>query len=113
MTNIQLNNVRLHLRKGIETMDYGGNFDLRPTAFIEKQIFKHDIPGIYAQYVDNLSISDFSLTWSADLPDFFTDGIECNDVTNLSIRNFDGIPNPNTSKGQRVRLQNTTIKKNN
>jgi hypothetical protein len=48
MENIRLNNVRLHMRKGPETMTYGGNFDLLPTAFIDKQIFEHEIPGFYA-----------------------------------------------------------------
>lgn len=111
MENIQLNNVRLHIRSGRETMGYGGNFDLRPTAFPEKQIFEHDIPGIYAQYVDNLAIRDFNLSWGNDLPAFFTDGIECVEVKDLILENFPGTSNPSSPDGQKVRFVNTTLSK--
>ena len=111
MENIQLNNVQLNLKKGKETMGYGGNFDLRPAARIENQIFEHDIPGIYAQYVDNLAIRDFRLNWSNDLPSFFTDGIECLGVKDLLLEDFGGTPNPNSPKSQKVRLLETTLRK--
>jgi len=109
MDNIRLNNVQLHIRSGRETMSYGGNFDLRPTAYIEKQIFEHDIPGIYAQYVDNLAIHDFNLSWGNDLPSFFTNGIECLEVKSLILENFMGTPNPSSPKSQKVKLVHTTI----
>ncbi len=92
-------------------MSYGGNFDLRPAAFPDKLIFEHDIPGIYAQYVDGLTIRDFTLTWGSDLPEFFTDGIECLEVNNLSVENFIGTPNPNSPKSKKVKLVNTTFRK--
>jgi polygalacturonase len=109
--DIRLNNVQLRLKKGKETMGYGGNFDLRPAASPDKLIFEHDIPGIYAQYVDGLTIQDFSLTWGNDLPGFFTDGIECVDVKDLAIENFIGIANPNSPKSQKIKLTNTTYRK--
>lgn len=109
MENIQFNNVQLHIRSGRETMSYGGNFDLRPTAYIEKQIFEHDIPGIYAQYVDNLAIRDFNLSWDNDLPSFFTNGIECLEVKSLILENFMGTSNPASPKSQKVKLVHTTI----
>lgn len=113
MENIQFNNVQLHLQKGQETMGYGGNFDLRPTAYLDKQIFEHDIPGIYAQYIDNLAIRDFILSWSNDLPAFFTNGIECFEVKDLILENFVGTPNPNSPKSQKVKLVRTTFRKKN
>jgi polygalacturonase len=61
--NIGFNNVRLYIRNGKETMGYGGNIDLRPATPKTMQIFEHDIPGIYAQFVTNLSISGFELSW--------------------------------------------------
>jgi hypothetical protein len=111
MENIRLNNIQLRLKKGKETMGYGGNFDLRPAASPDKLIFEHDIPGIYAQYIDGLTIQDFSLTWGNDLPGFFTDGIECVEVKDLAIENFIGIANPNSSKSQKIKLTNTTYRK--
>jgi polygalacturonase len=109
MENIQFNNVNLHLRSGKETMGYGGNFDLRPTAYLEKQIFEHDIPGIYAQYIDKLTIRDFNLSWGNDLPAFFTNGIECLEVKDLILEDFYGLSNPNSPESQKVKLVNTTL----
>jgi hypothetical protein len=68
--NIRFNNVSLKIVNGKETLAYGGNFDLRPTAIYEKQLFEHDIPGLYARYVNNLSLRDFQLSWGEGLPDF-------------------------------------------
>ena len=89
LANIQLNNIRLKLVNGKETMTYGGNFDLRPATPVGLQLFEHDIPGIYAQWVEALTINDFSLQWGAGLPDFFTYALECWDVKDLKIDNFD------------------------
>lgn len=109
MENIRFNNVQLHLRSGKETMGYGGNFDLRPAAYLEKQIFEHDIPGIYAQYVDKLTIRDFNLSWGNDLPAFFTNGIECLEVKDLILEKFFGTSNPNSAASQKVKLEHTTL----
>ena len=110
MENIQLNNFQLRLKNGKETMDYGGNFDLRPAATPDKLIFEHDIPGIYAQYIDGLTIRNFTLTWGSDLPAFFTDGIECHEVKDLSVENFTGTSNPNSPTSQKLKLKNTTFR---
>ena len=107
LENIQFNNVQLRMRKGKETMNYGGNFDLRPATPKSMQIFEHDIPGIYAQHVNGLAIRNFKLTWGADLPDFFTHGIECENVNSLIIENFVGSANPNSSVSERIKLKNS------
>lgn len=110
LENIRFSNVRLHIRKGKETLTYGGNFDLRPASPIEMQIFEHDIPGIYAQHVNGLEIEDFKLTWGNDLPAFFTHGVECVNVNNLVINDFSGGANPN-SKGRKIKLENSIFRK--
>jgi lysophospholipase L1-like esterase len=92
--NIAFSQVDLTIKAGKETLAYGGNFDLRPAAEIEKQLFKHDIPGLYALNVDGLSISDFRLTWGKDLPDYFTYAIETEAVKDLELHNFRGEANP-------------------
>ncbi len=109
--SVGFNNIDLKIVRGKETMDYGGNFDLRPAAEIKKQLFMHDIPGIYALNVTGLDIYDFQLEWGNDLPSFFTDGIECNSVKDLSIRDFTGGPNPISPEGKRNRLIETTMRK--
>jgi len=75
INNISLNNIRLEIKKGKYTETYGGNFDLRPAWPSDKQIFEHNIPGLYAGYVKDLSVSGFELKWGEGLPPFFTNGV--------------------------------------
>ena len=104
MENIKFNNVQLRIRKGKETLNYGGNFDLRPATPKAMQMFEHDIPGIYAQHINHLIIRDFYLEWGADLPSFFTHGIECQNVKSLFIEKFWGEANPNSPGSEKIRL---------
>ena len=105
MENIRFNNVQLRMRKGKETMAYGGNFDLRPVPDPAMRMFEHDIPGLYAQYVNNLGIRDFDLSWGPDLPAFYTHGVECKDVTGLQIEGFTGTGNPNSAGSQKIKVE--------
>ena len=107
--SLSFHNIDLKIIKGKETMAYGGNFDLRPAAEIKKQLFKHDIPGLFALNVDGLDIHDFKLVWGDDLPSFFTHGIECHSVSDLSIWNFIGTPNPNSKNGKKQYLLDTSL----
>ncbi len=109
LEDIRFNNVKLHLVKGRETLAYGGNFDLRPTAYTEEQIFEHDIPGLYAQYVDGLTIRDFSLNWDKDLPDFFTYAIQTDHVRDLYIDKLDASTHPNCQGCDPLQLDTTTF----
>ncbi len=102
--NITISNLRLYLRKGKETMFYGGNFDLRPASLKKMQIFEHDIPGFYAQHVKNLSINGFELSWDPDLPDFFTNAIEINNFDAVQINNLNGGYAPNSKDRNDIRL---------
>jgi polygalacturonase len=110
MENIQFNNVRLKLKSGRETLAYGGNFDLRPAADQAKQVFEHDVPGFYAQYIDDLVIRDFRLSWGEDLPVFFTNGLEFQEVNNLQIDLFVGTANPNSTGSKKIKLNKTTLR---
>jgi polygalacturonase len=111
MENIQFNNVQLGMRKGKETMEYGGNFDLRPAWQPAMRMFEHDISGIYAQYVTNLAIRNFHISWGNDLPSFFTHGIECEHINDLLIDDFIGSGNPNAKDSQKIKLKETSIRK--
>ncbi|MEZ4825137.1 MAG: glycosyl hydrolase family 28 protein [Bacteroidia bacterium] len=111
MENIRFQNVQVRIKAGKETMAYGGNFDLRPTALTELQLFEHDIPGLYAQNVNGLSIRDFKLTWGENLPAFFTHGISCLQVKDLYIVDFEGNPNPGSPGSKKLKLEKTTVRK--
>ena len=102
--NIQLNNIKLHIRKGKETLSYGGNFDLRPATPLSMQIFTHDIPGIYAQYINNLSVDGFELSWDKQLPEFFTDAIEIENFQDVTISNMSGSHSPDSKDKYDIRL---------
>jgi hypothetical protein len=110
LQNICLNNVRLKLVKGKETMAYGGNFDLRPATPIDLQLFEHDIPGIYAQWVEGLTISDFRMEWGEALPAFFTHALECSYVSDLVMQNFTGTANPASQVTEGIKLRSTGVR---
>lgn len=90
LEDILLDNVRLTIRNGPLDESYGGNFDLRPTADFKDGIFKHDIPGIYAQYVQNLKIVDFHLKWDQKPREYCSYGIQAEHVNQLTITGFKG-----------------------
>ena len=69
----------------------GGNFDFRWTAAtMARAVFKHDIPALYLRFVDGMQIHGLRLDWESELPDYFSNGIECEDFRELSIARFEG-----------------------
>jgi polygalacturonase len=88
--NISLNRVKLSINRGKFSDSYGGNFDLRPAQPLSVALFKHEIPGLYARYVRNLTIEGFELNWGKNLPEYFTNGIEVANFDGLCINNFKG-----------------------
>lgn len=96
--NISLENIRLTINKGKYTESYGGNFDLRPAYPLDYEIFKHDIPGLYAQYIKHLTVSQFELNWGIALPSFFTHAIEINHFRDILLEEINANPAP-VSKG--------------
>lgn len=90
LTDIRFDRVSLRLRRGPLTDHYGGNFDLRPSNDPAQSIFAHDIPAIYAQYVDGLDFRDLSVGWGTDMPAFFTSALECRHFQGLTIDGLDG-----------------------
>ncbi|MCF8226572.1 MAG: right-handed parallel beta-helix repeat-containing protein [Bacteroidales bacterium] len=108
--DIEFDNISLRIVPGREMLSYGGNIDLRPAAAINKQLFSHDIPGLYALNTDGLLIDRFNLEWGEGLADFYTDGIYCKNVQDLYIWDFFGTANPTTHDGRRIRLENSSYR---
>jgi hypothetical protein len=76
----------------------GGNFDFRWTATsLANAVFKHDIPGMYCRFIDGLRVHGLTLEWANDLPDYFSDGIECEDFNNFDLEGYEGRQAPTTS----------------
>jgi hypothetical protein len=96
--NIFFKNIKLNIKNGKNSESYGGNFDLRPAWPSEIQIFKHGIPGLFAQYVKHLTISEIELNWGSGLASFFTNAIEINHSSNILLEDISANPAP-VSKG--------------
>jgi polygalacturonase len=102
--NISLDNIKLTINKGRFTESYGGNFDLRPVFPLQDAIFRHDIPGLYAQYVSRLTVSRFELTWGTGLPPFYTEAFDINHFSNLLLEDIEAGPAPGTNGLPAIRL---------
>ncbi len=116
--NVHLDQIGLRVRapRKLAAELAGGNFDFRWTATgLANAVFKHDIPGFYCRYIDGLKIHDFSLAWGNDLPDYLSNGIECEDFRHLDLDHFEGrqaaIASPTPAiilrRGQDVSVRNS------
>jgi parallel beta-helix repeat protein len=104
--DIQFDRVKLKVKAGPMTEFVGGNFDLRGNVPQELSIFKHDIPALYARYVDGLKLSNFEVEWESQLPEFFSHGIECENFRNLQVDGFSGRQAKSESKNSAISLSN-------
>ena len=108
--NIILDNVHFTLRatrKDVSDL-VGGNFDFRWTATdLKNAVFKRDIPGIYARYIDGLHIQNSSIAWGKPAANFFSSGVELEDFKNLDVSEFRGSNAPG-AKAATFLLRNGT-----
>jgi hypothetical protein len=93
LENITLKDVQLTISRGRYTDSYGGNFDVRPAHSKAAGLFKHDIPALYAQYVNGLSVRGLTVRWGEALPGFFTHAVEVNQFEGFRLEDFDGTAN--------------------
>ena len=90
--DVLLEDVQLHIKASPLQKSYGGNIDLRGLADLSHAVFEHEIPGLYARYVNDLDLRRLRLSWDGGLPEFYTDGIACEHFNALTIENFRGAP---------------------
>ena len=102
--DVSFSDVRFHVVDGKLNDVSGGNFDLRPVMDPKLSLFSHDIPGFYAQYVKNLRIEDFDLSWDAMKESYFTNGIEVNHFEGVDLVRFHGSGSPGNPKAVPVQL---------
>ena len=89
MKDIRFRNVRLMMRNGPLQDSYGGNFDLRPTVDPAKNLFMHDIPGIYIRHAEDISFQDVSVRWEGAMHSNFKNGVWAEQVNGLSFKDSD------------------------
>lgn len=88
INDIYFDNINLTIRKSPLEEGYGGNIDLRPVNNVALGIFSHTIPALYANFIDNLNISNLNVLWKAGLPSYFNHSVECD---NFGTTNIDGV----------------------
>jgi polygalacturonase len=105
ITNITFDGLDLFLKNGKLQKTYGGNFDLRPTAAVDMNLFGHDIPAIFFKNTDNVAIRNSKIAFDEEMEDFFKYGIWAEDFQNLSINGLNAVPPPAT-KNTLIYLEN-------
>jgi polygalacturonase len=94
LKDISFDHVQLTLVRGQLTDAEGGNFDLRATNDKTLGVFKHDIPALYAQYVDGLTIKGLDVRWGAGLPAWFTHTVDVNHSQGVIVEGLKGVEGP-------------------
>lgn len=89
MRDIRFRNVRLTMRNGPLQDTYGGNFDLRPTVDPARNLFMHDIPGIYIRQGEEISLRDVHVRWDGVMHPHFRHGLWAEDVSGLDVADSD------------------------
>ena len=85
----------------------GGNIDLRGCLDEHEQLFSSNVPGLFANYVNGLTINDFKLSWDKFINQpYFTNGIEVNNFKDLKIVDYTGTPAPSAIKGYAIMMSN-------
>jgi hypothetical protein len=104
--DVSFENVTLHIAESRLNESGGGNFDLRPVLDPKLQLFSHDIPGVFVQYVKGLRLRDFDLTWGSVNQPFFTHGLEVSNFEGVTIEDFRGTAAPCNPKASPISLHN-------
>ena len=105
LENIRFENVHFRFQNSKLNDFAGGNIDLRGCYDRQKSLHSRDIPGLYAQFVKDLTIRDFTLEWDNIPFPYFTHGIEVNNFSSLEISNFKGGGAPGNKNAVPVLLE--------
>jgi hypothetical protein len=85
--NVTMENVKLTFDRW--TQYPGAVYDNRPTKAMP-DIEKHNTPGIIIRNADNVELTNCSVAWGRNSPDYFTYALETQSVTGLKMTNFTG-----------------------
>lgn len=109
LDQVTLENVKLTIVDSKLNDVEGGNIDLRGCLDPKEALFEHDNPGLYAQFVKDLSIQHFTLVWKQVLYPWFTHGIEVDHFTYFNLGNYKGSGAPGNDKAYPVMLRNGVL----
>jgi polygalacturonase len=91
LENIVLDNVRLELAKTSEVP--GGFYDLRPQG-VFKGIFESTLAGIYARYVNGLSLRHAEIVWGSPADKAYGEALDQANVERLELDDVNLSPSP-------------------
>jgi polygalacturonase len=88
--DVTFDDVRLRLRRGPNSDDWGGNVDMRLTRDPKLSLFKRDLPALLARHTDRLTVRNLTVDWAEDVPSFFTHAIEAESFRELVVDGLRG-----------------------
>jgi hypothetical protein len=88
--DVSFDDVRVRLRRGPNSDDWGGNVDMRLTRDPKLSLFKRDLPALLARHTDRLTVRNLTVDWANDVPPFFTHAIEAESFRELVVDGFRG-----------------------
>jgi polygalacturonase len=107
LKDIRMDNISFTVLASPLNKTAGGNIDLRGCLEPREALFASDIPGIYARYVDGLTIHNFRLNWSSGVTEpYFTDGIKLDHYSGVVISGFKGGAAPGSTAGKAIAFSN-------
>jgi len=86
MEQLRFRNIHLLIKNGLLQDEYGGNFDLRPTTALSKNLFKHDIPGFYIKNASKVSLVDVQVLWDSTMHANFKHGLWLENVKEIEVK---------------------------
>jgi polygalacturonase len=117
--DVTFDNVTLHMTDSPLNDIAGGNFDLRPVLDPKLSLFAHEMPGFYGQWVRDLRIRGFDLSWDPTPQPFFSHGMEITNFERVTIDDFQGTSAPGNAsvfpillrdgKGYEIRSEGTSV----
>jgi polygalacturonase len=91
--NIALHEVDLRFRVTRPQVNaaVGGNFDFRWTAeSVHDGVFQHEIPALFARYVNGLGLEGFKVSWADAMPAWYSSALQLENISNIQIDRFEG-----------------------
>jgi len=89
--NLSFDGLELELADADANDLVGGNLDLQPTS-VMPPILAHDVPAVLVHGVDGVDVSDVSVTWTDEMPEFCTAALGCEGVSDVEVDGLRGAP---------------------
>ncbi|WP_135305538.1 glycoside hydrolase family 28 protein [Haloarcula amylovorans] len=105
--DVELDGVSVAVTDSAKSDASGGNFDFRPTSLFPP-VFESEIPGFYAEYVQDLDIDSFHIEWEEDIAQYHSHAVECESVEDLLIENFKGKQAPRSPDKASLAFRDTS-----